>query len=95
MGGGGGGGGGIESDTLLVINPQCSYSVEENNIRGVALILNDLLQSLGIEHDNESSIQWKLRKRGDVKTTASKFFLKSMLSLWIWTERTVIPKAAY
>ena len=63
-----------------MINPQCSYSVADSNIRGVALILKDLIQALdkyGIGHENESSIRRKLRKRSDVKTTATQFFLKS------------------
>lgn len=45
----------------------------------MALILKDLLNALdkyGIEHDSESCIRRKLRKRSDVKTTASQFFLK-------------------
>lgn len=46
----------------------------------MALTLKDLLSvldSYDIDHESESSIRRKLRKRSDVKTTASQFFLKS------------------
>ena len=62
-----------------MINPQGSYSVADSNIGVVALILKDLIQALdkyGIEHENESSVLRKLRKRSDVKTTATHSFLK-------------------
>ena len=45
----------------------------------MALTLKDLLSvldSYDIDHESESSIRRKLRKRSDVKTTASQFFLK-------------------
>ena len=66
----------LRAQILQVINPQCSYSVADNNIRGVALILKDLIQALdkyGIEHENESS-----DGRSDVNTTATQLFLLSL-----------------
>ena len=63
-----------------MINPQSAYSLQDSTIRGVALILKDFLHALdryNIEHDGESSIRRKLRKRSDVKTTATQYFLKS------------------
>ena len=39
--------------------------------------LLSILDSYDIDHESESAIRRKLRKRSDVKTTASQFFLKS------------------
>ena len=57
---------------LLLLSPA-------NTIRGVALTLKDLLSAFtcDIDHESESCIRRKLRKRSDVKATASQFFLKS------------------
>ena len=52
---------------------------EKKNLKGVAVYLKELLRALDeklIPHDDERSIRRKLRKRVDVKTTASQFFLK-------------------
>ena len=64
---------------LQVVNPNCSYSSgEKRNLKGVAISLKKFLKVLdenNIEHDDESQIRRNLRRRADVKTTATQFFL--------------------
>lgn len=66
---------------MQVVNPKCSYSIaDKKNLKGVAVFLKGFLRALdakGIEHNEESSIRSKLRKRANVKTTATQFFLDS------------------
>ena len=45
----------------------------------MAVVLKEFLRLLddkGIEHDDESVIRHKLRRRNDVRTTATQFFLR-------------------
>ena len=62
-----------------MINPNCSYSSgEKKNLKGVAIFLKKFLKVLdenNIEHDDESQIRRYLRRRVDIKTTATQFFL--------------------
>lgn len=64
---------------LQVVNPDCSYSSgEKRNLKGVAVLLKKFLKVLdekSIDHDDESQIRRNLRRRADVKTTATQFFL--------------------
>ena len=67
-----------------MINPSCSYSCgEKRNLKGVAVSLKRFLKVLDdtqIEHDEESHIQRNLRRRPEVKTTATQFFLSARAS---------------
>ena len=64
---------------MQVVNPKCFYSIAgKRNLTGVAIFLKGFLRALdtkGIEHNKESSIRTKLRKRANIKTTATQFFL--------------------
>ena len=64
-----------------MVNPSCSYSSgEKRNLKGVAISLKKFLKVLDdkqIEHDEESHIRRNLRRRADVKTTATQFFLSA------------------
>ena len=62
----------------------------------MALVLKDFIQALdkySIEHDTESSIRRKLRKRSDVKTTATQFFLKPTVTSLDMNRKNCDPKS--
>ena len=82
-----------------MVNPKCSYSVgQKKNQSGVAVLLKELLRGLernNIPHDEESGIRRKLRRRADVKTTATQFFLstKAAANVTEITRKNSVPRS--
>ena len=67
---------------LRVINPKCGYSVGDSGKKhtGVAIMLKQFLKVLDrndIPHEDETCLRKKLRRRADVKTTATQYFLSN------------------
>ena len=63
-----------------MINPKCSYSIGDDKRRldGVAVLLGQFTKELDdkeIPHENESALRKKLRRRANVKTSATQYFL--------------------
>ncbi len=63
-----------------MINPKCSYFLGDERRKqiGVAVLLKQFLKGLDLKeipHEEESGIRKKLRRRANVKTTATQYFL--------------------